>query len=167
MTEQQKQSFAAYMRNFIFGVEDSLVSTAGLLSGVASAGVSRGNILATGIILIFVEAFSMAVGSFLSERSAEEYLARAELPNRRSVGVGSVMFISYFATGFIPLFPYLVFDVSVAFPASIIASLITLFILGLVAARVFRVKLLRSGVRMLVVGGLAIALGVAVGSFVR
>jgi len=168
MTEQQKQSFAAYVRNFIFGVEDSLVSTAGLLSGIATAGVSRGNILATGVVLIFVEAFSMAVGSFLSERSAEEYLAQAELPTRRSVGVGSIMFISYFATGFIPLFPYLVFDVSIAFPASIIASLITLFILGLVAARVLRIKkTLRSGVRMLVVGGFAIALGVAVGSFVR
>jgi VIT1/CCC1 family predicted Fe2+/Mn2+ transporter len=50
-----------YLRNFIFGVEDSLVSTVGLLSGVAVAGVASRTILLTGVVLIFVEAFSMAV----------------------------------------------------------------------------------------------------------
>lgn len=37
---------ATYFRNFIFGVEDSLVSTVGLLSGVAIAvGVTVGSFL--------------------------------------------------------------------------------------------------------------------------
>ena len=60
-----KDSFAHYFSSFIFGVEDSLVSTVGLLSGVAVAGVTRTDIFITGIILIFVEAFSMGVGNFL------------------------------------------------------------------------------------------------------
>ena len=34
-----KKTFILYTRNFIFGSEDSLVSTVGLLAGVASAGV--------------------------------------------------------------------------------------------------------------------------------
>ena len=56
-----------YLRNFIFGVEDSLVSTVGLLAGVAAGGVSSAVILTTGLVLIEVEGFSMGLGSFLTE----------------------------------------------------------------------------------------------------
>jgi len=68
-----------YLRNFVFGVEDSLVSTVGLLSGIAAAGVAQKDILVSGVVLIFVEAFSMAVGSFLSEEFAEEYVAKSRV----------------------------------------------------------------------------------------
>ena len=64
-------SRVSYLRNFVFGVEDSLVSTVGLLSGIAIAGMNRESIFATGVVLIFVEAVSMAAGSFLAETSAE------------------------------------------------------------------------------------------------
>ena len=40
-----------YLRSFIFGVEDSLVSTVGLLSGVAIANASRDTILLTGTVV--------------------------------------------------------------------------------------------------------------------
>ena len=61
-----------FLRNTVFGVEDSLVSTVGLLSGIAATGsVSKSFILLTGIVYISVEAFSMAVGSFLSEEFVE------------------------------------------------------------------------------------------------
>ena len=60
----KKLKTALYLRNFIFGVEDSLVSTVGLLSGVAVANVDQATIFLTGMVLIFVEAFSMGVGSF-------------------------------------------------------------------------------------------------------
>ena len=49
---------ALYIRNFVFGVEDSLASTVGLLSGIATAGVNASTIVVTGAVLIFVEAFS-------------------------------------------------------------------------------------------------------------
>ena len=58
-------------------MEDSLVSTVGLLSGVAVANVPMTTILLTGLILIFVEAISMAAGSFLSEYSAEGYASHS------------------------------------------------------------------------------------------
>ena len=95
---------ATYFRNFVFGVEDSLVSTVGLLSGIAIAGVAQKTIFLTGIVLIFVEGFSMAAGSFLSEASAEEYSARQNVSPRHSALAGVVMFVSYFVAGFIPLF---------------------------------------------------------------
>src|SRR3989344_3129963 len=66
------KNFVLYVRNFIFGAEDSLVSTVGLLSGVAIGGVAKVDILLPGMVLIFVEAFSMAVGSFLAEFSVRK-----------------------------------------------------------------------------------------------
>lgn len=156
---------AAYLRNFIFGVEDSLVSTVGLLSGVAIAGVPRETILLTGVVLIFVEAFSMAAGSFLSETSAEEFSTQKRATHAHSFLSGAIMFASYFIAGFIPLFPYVVAEGEIAFPLSIFSSVISLFVLGLVGGALSRTSLLRSAVRMAVVGGIAIAVGVTVGSY--
>lgn len=155
---------AAYFRNFIFGVEDSLVSTVGLLSGVAIAGVGREIILLTGIVLIFVEAISMAAGSFLSETSAQEYASRQSGMDARSILSGSIMFGSYFFAGFIPLAPYLLMPSESAFPLSIIASVFALFTLGLVSGVLSKTSLIRAGLRMAIVGGVAIGVGVTVGS---
>lgn len=153
-----------YFRNFIFGVEDSLVSTVGLLSGVAIAGVPRETIFLTGIVLIFVEAFSMAAGSFLSETSAEEYTARRSVAPSRSLAAGAVMFASYFIAGFIPLFPYIVVAEDSALVLSVILSVFALFVLGFVGGALSKTPLLKGAFRMAVVGGIAIAVGITVGS---
>src|SRR3990167_523191 len=121
---------ASYFRNFIFGVEDSLVSTVGLLSGVAIAGVERETILLTGVVLIFVEAFSMAAGSFLSESSAEEFTTQKSASGTSSLFAGSIMFASYFVAGFIPLFPYVVIAGERAVSLSLGALLPPLFLLS-------------------------------------
>ncbi|MEK7184011.1 MAG: VIT1/CCC1 transporter family protein [Patescibacteria group bacterium] len=155
----------AYLRNFVFGVEDSLVSTVGLLSGVAIAGVAEETIILTGIVLIFVEAVSMAAGTFLSEYAAEEYEQKREVSEGPSLKNGAVMFVSYFVSGFLPLIPYMLFETAVAFWVSIGVSLIALFLLGVLGAKVAHVNLMRNALRMLFVGGLAITVGVLVGRF--
>lgn len=153
---------ALYFRNFIFGVEDSLVSTVGLLSGVAIGGVPRETIFLTGIVLILVEAFSMSAGSFLAEASAQEYDA-SEASGGRPILGGAVMFISYFLAGFIPLAPYVFLSPVAALYVSVSVSLAALFILGLVSGSLSQGNLLRRGLRMMIVGGIAIAAGVAAG----
>lgn len=157
----------AYFRNFIFGVEDSLVSTVGLVSGIAIAGLSREAIFVTGIILIFVEAVSMSAGSFLSESSAEEYETHKEGESKRNLHAAVVMLVSYALSGFIPLLPYLFFPVTMAFPISIGASLIALVLLGCVSASIARVSFLKSALKMLLIGGVAIAVGVLAGHFLQ
>jgi hypothetical protein len=39
-----------YVRNIVFGISDSLVSTVGLLSGIDVSGTSRQIIILTGIV---------------------------------------------------------------------------------------------------------------------
>lgn len=161
-----RERFAGYVRNFIFGVEDSLVSTVGLLSGIAAAGTARQDILLTGTVLIFVEAFSMAVGSFLSEQSAKEYIDGGRVSEYHALPNGFIMFFSYFVSGFIPLAPYLIATPKAAFVASIALSLAALFALGAVSAKIFRTRIIRSGFRMLLVGGGGVVMGVIVGIWI-
>lgn len=157
------------MRNFVFGVEDSLVSTVGLLSGVAIAGTSRATIILTGMVLIFVEAFSMGMGTFLAEHSAAEYggLPHDGRSGKNTFLAGTIMLASYFVSGFVPLAPYLFLEGSAAFGVSIAASLAALFALGGVSARVSKIGVMREAFRMLILGGAAVAVGVAVGALVQ
>ncbi|MEK7077226.1 MAG: VIT1/CCC1 transporter family protein [Patescibacteria group bacterium] len=160
-----REVFATYARNFIFGVEDSLVSTVGLLSGIAVGGIGREEVVLAGIVLIFVEAFSMGAGSFLAERSVEEYMEEdgSKIP-QQSVGVSFTMFGSYFLSGFIPLSPYIFLEKTMALPVSIIFSLVALLVLGIVSARVLRTSVWRTARRVLIIGGLAIGVGLALGN---
>lgn len=161
-----KKTYALFFRNFIFGVEDSLVSTVGLLSGVAIADVPRSTIFLTGMVLIFVEGFSMGVGSFLSEDSSEGLLQTH--PGYATVIIAAtIMFFSYFFAGFVPLAPYLFFETKIAFPVSIGASLVALFLLGILSGRLSKRNWLSSAFRMMIIGGLAIGLGVLVGLIVH
>ena len=151
------------LRSFVFGVEDSLVSTVGLLSGIAIVGTPGKTIFLTGIILIFVEGLSMGVGNYLSEYSANSLLQKKEVSIVGPLTNGIIMFISYVAAGFIPLLPYLFTKPEEGLPISIIASLTFLFILGIFGSRLAKTPLWRGGLRMMIFGGLAISLGVIIG----
>lgn len=161
------KDFILYVRNFIFGAEDSLVSTVSLLAGIISAGVSQGEVIISGIVLIFVEAFSMSVGSFLSERTTEEFYSNFRESKSKSIWAASIMFLSYLFSGFIPLFPYLIFIGSQAFFWSIILSLISLALLGFTSAKILKINILKSTLRMAIVGGFAIILGIVVGILIK
>lgn len=153
------------VRNVIFGVEDALVSTVGLLSGIALEGVAHTTVLLTGLVYIFVEGFSMAVGSFLSEESAEEYEAGAKVSNRLPLFGAFAMFVSSVVAGFVPVFPYLI----LAGPAetvSIALSILFLGILGFAHARISKLPAWPRVIRMMLLGGGAIVVGVVVGRFV-
>lgn len=152
-----------YLKNFLFGVEDSLVSTVGLLAGVAAGGVSRSAIITTGLVLIVVEGFSMGIGSFLTEETAEEMTGEV-VKDWRALGGGLTMLFSYIIAGLIPLSPYFFLSHGLAMPVSIAFSLAGLFGLGLGTSLYFHHPhpLMRS-FKMLILGGLAVGVGVLIG----
>jgi len=60
------------LRAAVFGVNDGLVSNAGLILGVAGAGASGSTILLAGVAGLLAGAFSMAAGEYVSMRSQRE-----------------------------------------------------------------------------------------------
>lgn len=137
----------------IFGAEDSLVSTVGVLFGIASTTSETGIMVLTGLVVIVVEAISMGAGAFLSETSSQEVNGMQE-EQGSTILDGVIMFLSYFIAGFIPLSPYLFIHVGYAKYISILCSLIALFFLGFIPQ-----KRASSGIRMVVIAGIAIFMG--------
>jgi VIT1/CCC1 family predicted Fe2+/Mn2+ transporter len=162
----QKSQGSVIVRNAIFGVEDALVSTVGLLSGIAIQGVAHGTVLLTGLVYIFVEGFSMAVGSFLAEESAEEYEAGSAVSNRKPFLGAVAMFVSSVIAGFVPVVPYLLLSGTATETASIVLSIVFLGVLGFVHARIAKLSVWPRVIRMVILGGGAIVVGVVVGALV-
>ena len=156
-----------YIRNVIFGMTDSLVSTVGLLAGIDISGTSPHLIVTTGIIYALVEGFSMAVGSFLSEQSVEEYDSKKQVGISNSITGALVMFMAFVLASFIPLLPYVYFGLSSALWFSVAFSIVALFIVGMISAKLSNVSILKNGLTMAILGASAIVIGVLVGKFMK
>lgn len=156
-----------HVRSFVLGVEDSLVSTVGLVSGIAAAGSTRATIILSGVILIFVEAFSMAMGELLADTTVQEFEAHQNVPLWKARISALVMLVSYLCSGFLVLSPYIFISGGIAFYISIGTSLLALFVLGIATAELSRTRSLRKGFTMVLVGGAAILIGMVAGFLVQ
>lgn len=154
-----------YIRSSFFGVEDSLVSTTGLVAGISVATHEVEFILLAGFVAVAVEAISMAAGEFLSEETEQE-LNRTKRHSNPIIG-GAIMFVSYFAAGMIPILPILLFPIDYAIYVSMAAALVGLFLLGLIKGALTKRNVLKSGIQVLIVGGTAALIGTAVGIFFK
>lgn len=76
----KKPSYKEYLvngiRDIVFGLEDGLVSTVGVLTGIASGTNDYFVVILSGFVLVIVEALSMGVGSFLSTQSEHDMQQR-------------------------------------------------------------------------------------------
>lgn len=64
------------IREIVFGLEDSLVSTIGVVAGIAAGTGDQQIVILSGSVLVVVEALSMAAGSFLSSQSHHRLMLR-------------------------------------------------------------------------------------------
>ena len=158
---------ALYLRTIVFGVIDSLVSTVGLLAGIDVAGAPHSTLALTGVVYAFVEAFSMAVGSFLSEQSVEEDYIGGEIKDSGPFNAGLIMFLSFIVASFIPIIPYIIFGSTIALYVSIGFSILALFVVGMISAKKTKVNILKHGLKMVFLGGMAIVIGIIVGKFLK
>lgn len=95
-----------FVRNFTFGMEDSLISTTGVLLGLYAAKFTNKQILVAGFILVLVEASSMAYGALLSDENFVKTETHThELP-KTMVASAVTMFVSYFVIGMVLLAPF-------------------------------------------------------------
>jgi len=69
-------------RDIVFGVEDGMVSTFGVVTGIALASHDHFTVLLSGVVVIAVESLSMGVGSYISNK-AERDVSRRKLTEER------------------------------------------------------------------------------------
>ena len=153
-----------YVRSAIFGVEDGLVSTTGALAGIAAGTRDAQVVLMAGLVIIMVEALSMAGGQFLSERAVHQLDHTHE--DSLVVG-GAVMWAAYALGGLVPLTPLLAVRSIGAVWVGTGLALGGLFLLGWVKGHLVRVAPVRSGLEILAIGGLATLAGLVMGVMVK
>lgn len=145
-----------FIRNFVFGLEDSLVSTTGFLVGITFAGVPINYIIKSGIVVIFAESLSMGYGSIISE---ESFLIKSKIKYTKSqlALYSFTMFLSYIIAGFIVLSPYLL-KLKYNYIYSIFLALICLFIL------IYYIqKNIDKTIKLTVLGAIVIAISAYIG----
>ena len=81
----QRNGALGSIRELVFGLEDSLVSTLGVVVGVAAGTADAKVVILSGVVLVIVEALSMAGGSFLSSKSHRELLEEAVREEREEI----------------------------------------------------------------------------------
>ncbi len=171
MAESAKKiGFVSSIREIIFGLEDSLVSTLGAVTGIAAGAGSTYIVILSGLVLIAVESISMSAGSYLSSKAAEDLeeldgnrmRARAERPLRSAF----VMLFAYVVGGMVPLTPYLLLPVQSAAVPSIILTVVTLFSIGAWKGKITKQSWWKSGIEMTSVSLAAALLGYLIGRLV-
>ncbi|OGL67020.1 hypothetical protein A2856_00840 [Candidatus Uhrbacteria bacterium RIFCSPHIGHO2_01_FULL_63_20] len=175
MLKTLRTQIVSSMREIIFGLEDSLVSTLGTITGIAVGTDSRFVVILSGLVLIAVEATSMTAGSYLSTKSYEAAERASDKDGHRPRRQGeisprraaSVMGVFYLVGGFVPLIPYLFLPIHSAFLPSIVMTVIALFALGVWSAKFTKRDRLRSGLEMLFISMAAASIGYFIGTFVR
>ena len=72
--QQKKQVIESRsrIREFVFGIQDGLISTVGLLAGIQSATENNIVVIVTGLTAMFSGAISMATGSYLSSGAQKD-----------------------------------------------------------------------------------------------
>jgi VIT1/CCC1 family predicted Fe2+/Mn2+ transporter len=228
--EQHGGTGSQYLGEMVYGGLDGIITTFAVVSGVAGAQLSPNIILILGAANLFADGFSMAVGSFLSTKSEQEYYQRekqreswevdhfpdgerAELiemyrgqgyseedantlvaikSKDRDRWVRSMMIeelemiedtsnpfynalatlIAFIIAGSVPLIVFVLgifFPIpqQAGFPVSLVLSGLALFGLGAMKVLVTQNNPWRSGLEMMLVGGLAAAVAYLVGMLLK
>lgn len=155
-----------YLRSIIFGFQDALVSTTGVIAGVAAGTNDKHLVILASLVTITVESLSMGAGQFMSEKSVHQMDKTGKHTDNLYIGA-LLMGLSYFLGGLIPVLPILTFELPVSATISIISALIGLFVLGYIKAKLVKINPIKSAVEIFVLGGAATLIGLIVGKFFR
>lgn len=160
------------LREFVYGGMDGAVTTFAVVTGAAGANLSVQVILILGFANVFADGFSMAVGSYLSEKSEQDLSIHKGLSSKEDhespLRASFATFFSFILVGFIPLSVYTLdfifkFGLSTndALVYSVLLTLVAFAFIGLLRARITKIPTNKA-----VMESLGLGLSAAVISFV-
>ncbi len=170
-----------YLRSALFGLQDGLVSTTGVVVGISTGIENKAIIILAAFVAVTVEATSMAAGQYSSEKAVHQMdeSARASSDSRYrsnhktgkhtdSLLFGAlIMFICYFLGGLVSIIPIVLFNQPEARVIAITAAFIGLFVLGFIKGKIVKHHPLRSALELFIIGAVATAIGLTVGYFFK
>ena len=155
-----------YLRSLMFGLQDGIVSTTGVVVGISTGVNNKDIIVLAALVAVMVEASSMAAGQYSSEKAVHQMDKTGRHTDNLYVGA-LIMFIAYLIGGAFSIIPTIILDQPLARIVAIISSFVGLFIIGYVKGYLVEHRPLRSAVELFIIGSVATIVGVVVGYYLR
>lgn len=152
-----------YVKSAMFGLNDALVSTTGVIAGISFGTSEKKVVVLAGIVTILVEALSMGAGEYMSAHAVEQFEKSNSETKFNSIKSGLVMWVGYTLGGMVPLIPIMLLPINLGRYAAIIATLMGLLALGYYKAKVVKANAFRSALEVFALGGLTTIIGVIAG----
>ncbi len=149
---------ASFLKDAVFSASDGLVTTFAVVAGSVGAELSPRVVVIMGFANLLADGFSMAAGNYVGSKSQMEFekaAARGKVEREGSPFThGFMSFIAFVTVGFIPLIPY-VFRLTPMFNLSLLFVALSMFGVGAVRSRFTHGNLIKGGLEVLFVGGIA------------
>ncbi len=166
------------LREFVYGGMDGAVTTFAVVTGAAGANLGSSVILILGFANVFADGFSMAVGSYLSEKSDQDLSDSKGNTNKEDhespLGASFATFISFILVGFIPLSVYTIdyifgleLSTSVALTWSVILTLLAFAGVGYLRGVITKISRSRAVLESFGLGLAAAIISFVVGSLLE
>ena len=155
-----------YLRSLMFGLQDGIVSTTGVVVGISTGVSNKEIIVLAALVAVTVEASSMAAGQYSSEKAVHQMNKIEKHTDNLYIGA-LIMFIAYLMGGAFSIVPTIAFDQPVARVFTIASAFVGLFIIGYIKGCLVEHKPLRSAIELFIIGSIATAVGVVVGYLLK
>ncbi len=162
-----------FLRDIIFGINDAVLTNLGIIAGFTVALKDNHYIILACLIDIFISAFSMSFGTYMSRTSEQDFLETKltqdnMLETKDAMGhpimASVMMWISYVISGLITIAPFFFgLNSKNALVFALIIGISIFFVLGLIKGALTKTKIIRSGLEFLAFGTVAAVIGLVVG----
>lgn len=164
-----------WVPDFVYGSIDGVVTTFAVVSGVQGASLSMNIVLILGFANLLGDGFSMAVGKYFSDKAQIDHMKKNEKDHTdiNPILGGWYTFLSFNLLGVIPVLGYILgpyilgLNADQTFLLTCISTLLALFIIGLVKAKVDETSSMKAGFSTMAIGGIAALIAYYVGFFVE
>ena len=155
-----------YLRSLMFGLQDGIVSTTGVVVGISTGISDKAIIVLAALVAVTVEASSMAAGQYSSEKAVHQMDKSGKHNDNLYIGA-LIMFVAYLLGGSFSIVPILVFDQPIARVFAIVSAFVGLFIIGYIKGYLVEHRPLRSAIELFIIGSIATTVGVIVGYLLK
>jgi len=155
-----------YLRSLMFGLQDGIVSTTGVVVGISTGVNNKEIVVLAALVAVTVEATSMAAGLYSSEKAVHQMDKSGKHTDSLLIGA-LIMFIAYMIGGSFSIIPTIIFDQSTGRILAVASAFTGLFIIGYIKGHIVEHKPLRSAVELFIIGSIATTIGVIVGNLLK
>lgn len=163
----KKHSFwGSYLREIVYGGLDGTVTTFAVMAGATGAQLSARVIIILGLANLLADGFSMGMGSYMGEKSEQQYYAQTKIKHNHKDPLlsGLTTFVAFVIIGSLPILPVIIWP-EVSFQEALILVSVVLFLLGSLRSKVTTVNWLRGGLEVMLAGVVASLIAYGVGEF--